>query len=89
MVDIKAAFPGSNRHAVFLLNKPIEVVAFSLGATGLKAVTLLVRLGVHVSDYASPGIFFRFQIADFDSCFAFFSLCHFVFPDYLAFGLLV
>ena len=63
-----------------VLDEPIHVVAFSLDATALNAVTLLlVRLGVDVSHYATPGIFFRFQIADFDFCFAFFSLCHFAF----------
>lgn len=71
------------------LNKPIQVVAFALGTTGLHAVALLVHLGINVSHYATSGIFFWFQIADFDFCFAFFSLCHFVFPAYLFLGLLV
>ena len=71
------------------LNPSIYAVPFSLGATGLNTVVLLVRLGVDVSDDATPGISFRFQITDFDFRFAFFSLCHFAFPDYLFFGLLV
>jgi len=29
------------------------------------------------------GVFFRFQVADFDRQLGFFSLCHFVFPSYL------
>ena len=45
----------------------------------LNAVTLLVRLGADVNDYAALGIFFRFQVTDFDLCFGFFSLCHFIF----------
>jgi hypothetical protein len=34
-------------------------------------------------DYAALGVFFRFQVADFDRQLGFFSLCHFVFPSYL------
>jgi hypothetical protein len=30
-------------------------------------------------DYAALGVFFRFQVADFDRQLGFFSLCHFVF----------
>jgi hypothetical protein len=54
----------------------------------LNAVTLLVRLGADVNDYAALGIFFRFQVTDFDLCFGFFSLCHLFFLSYL-FGLFV
>jgi len=32
------------------------------------------------------GVFFRFQVTDFDRLLRFFSLCHFIFPSYL-FGL--
>ena len=32
------------------------------------------------------GVFFRFQVTDFDRLLGFFSLCHFIFPSYL-FGL--
>ena len=60
----------------------------ALNAVTLNAVTLLVRLGADVNDYAALGIFFRFQVTDFDRCFGFFSLCHFYFPSYL-FGLFV
>ena len=51
----------------------------ALNAVTLNAVTLLVRLGTDVNDYAALGIFFRFQVTDFDLCFGFFSLCHFIF----------
>ena len=63
----------------FALNKPIHVVAFSLDAAALNAVILLVRLSIDVNSYATSGIFFRFQVTDFDFRFAFFSLCHFDF----------
>ena len=62
----------------FALNKPIYAVAF-LGAAALNAVALLVRLGANVNNYATPGIFFRFEIPDFNFCFAFFSLGHLCF----------
>jgi len=51
----------------------------ALNAVTLNALTLLVRLGADVNDYAALGIFFRFQVTDFDLCFGFFSLCHFIF----------
>ena len=51
----------------------------ALNAVTLNAVTLLVRLGADGNDYAALGIFFRFQVTDFDLCFGFFSLCHFIF----------
>ena len=35
---------------------------------------------------AALGVFFRFQVSDFDRLLGFFSLCHFIFPSYL-FGL--
>jgi hypothetical protein len=44
---------------------------------------LLSRLGVDfgtdVLDYTALGVFFRFQVSDFDRQFGFFSLCHFIF----------
>jgi hypothetical protein len=72
---------------VVALNPPIYAVA--LGAAVLDTVTLLVRLAVDGNDYTALGIFFRLQIPNFDLCFAFFSLCHLVFPNYLFFGLFV
>ena len=51
----------------------------ALNAVTLNALTLLVRLGADVNDCAALGIFFRFQVTDFDLCFGFFSLCHFIF----------
>jgi hypothetical protein len=43
-------------------------------------VTLLARLRTDALDYAALGIFFRFQVTDFDRFLGFFSLCHFIFP---------
>jgi hypothetical protein len=44
---------------------------------------LLSRLGVDfgtdVLDYPTLGVFFRFQVSDFDGQLGFFSLCHFIF----------
>ena len=37
------------------------------------------------ADGPALGIFFRFQVSDFDRLLGFFSLCHFIFPSY--FGL--
>ena len=62
---------------VVALNPPIYAVA--LGAAELDTVTLLVRLGVDVNDHTTFCLFFRFQIPNFDLCFAFFSLRHLVF----------
>lgn len=46
-------------------------------------IILLSRLGVDfgtdVLDYSALGVFFRFQVSDFDRRFGFFSLCHFIF----------
>jgi len=61
-------------------------------AWALNAVTLLARLGTdlgtHALDYATLGVFCRFQIPDFNLFFGFFSLCHFIFPSiYLYLGL--
>ena len=51
---------------------------------------LLSRLGVDfgadVLGYPALGVFFRFQVSDFDRQLGLFSLCHFIFPSYL-FGL--
>ena len=60
----------------FVLDEPIHVVAFSLDGTALDTAILLVRLSVDVSHYAASGIFFWFQIPDFNSCFVLFFLCH-------------
>jgi len=45
-----------------------------------------VDLGTDVLGYPALGVFFRFQVSDFDRRLGFFSLCHFSFPSYL-FGL--
>jgi hypothetical protein len=34
-------------------------------------------------DHPAFGVFFRFQVTDFDRFLGFFSLCHFIFPSYL------
>jgi hypothetical protein len=52
---------------------------------------LLVTLGdTDVAENIAPwwdptalGVFFRFQVSDFDRLLGFFSLCHFIFPSYL------
>ncbi len=54
----------------------------ALNAVTLNAVTLLVRLGADVNNYAALDISFRFQIPDFNLCFALFSLCHFFLTMY-------
>ena len=42
-----------------------------------------MRLGTDALDYTALGVFFRFQVSDFDRRLGFFSLCHFIFPSYL------
>jgi hypothetical protein len=54
----------------------------------LNAVMILlsrlgVDLGTDVWDYPALGVFFRFQVSDFNRRLGFFSLCHFIFPSYL------
>ena len=63
---------------------PIALPVVSL----LNAVMILlsrlgVDLGTDVLDYPALGVFFRFQVSDFDRRLGFFSLCHFIFPSYL------
>ena len=55
-------------------------------AAQVNAVMILILLprlgadfGTDVLDYPALGVFFRFQVADFDRQLGFFSLCHFVF----------
>ena len=52
--------------------------------SGVLAVALdaLVVPGPTQDDPAS-GVFFWFQVTDFDRFLGFFSLCHFIFPSYL------
>ena len=38
-----------------------------------------MRLSTDALDYTALGVFFRFQVSDFDRFLGFFSLCHFVF----------
>jgi hypothetical protein len=44
----------------------------------LMLVSLAIDISAGRSDTAL-GVFFRFQVTDFDLCFGFFSLCHFIF----------
>ena len=62
---------------LFVLNEARRAI----WAAGLNAVT--AALGHSGRDSAALGIFFRFQVTDFDRLLAFFSLCHFIFPSYL------
>ena len=55
-----------------------------VAALVLVAADLVVRGPIH--DNPAFGVFFRFQVTDFDRFLGFFSLCHFIFPSYL-FGL--
>ena len=71
---------GSNRHAA--PHGPSSA-AGHIGGVALNAVTLLVRLGTGALGYAALGVFFGFQVTDFDRFLGFFSLCHFIFPSYL------
>ena len=61
---------------------------FLTPSDALNAVMILlprlgVDLGTDVLDYSALGVFFRFQVSDFDPRLGFFSLCHFIFPSYL------
>ena len=52
-----------------------------VAALVLVAADLVVPRPIH--DEAAFGVFFWFQITNFDCFIGFFSLCHFVFPNYL------
>jgi hypothetical protein len=52
-----------------------------VAALVLVAADLVVRRPTHHN--AALGVFFGFQVTDFDCFFGFFSLCHFIFPSYL------
>ena len=51
-----------------------------LATLDLVTLDVTARVGCH---YTALGVFFRFQVADFDRLLGFFSLCHFIFPSYL------
>jgi hypothetical protein len=62
----------------------VRIVTVLWSAPEINAVMILLpRLGVDfgtdVLDYPAFGVFFRFQVSDFDRRFGFFSLCHFIF----------
>lgn len=52
-----------------------------VAALVLVAADLVVRRPIH--DDSAFGVFFWFQVTDFDCFLGFFSLCHFIFPSYL------
>ena len=52
----------------------------------LDLATLHVTVGADAGCHAALGVFFRFQVSDFDCRFGFFSLCHFIFLA-ICFGL--
>ena len=52
-----------------------------VAALVLVAADLVVRGAIH--DNPAFGVFFGFQVTDFDRFLGFFSLCHFIFPSYL------
>jgi hypothetical protein len=52
-----------------------------VAALVLVAADLVVRRPIH--DDSAFGVFFWFQVTDFDRFLGFFSLCHFIFPSYL------
>ena len=71
---------GSNRGAAPL---PLNFVRWTLTlCVSARRVGAARPVGCHTA----LGVFFRFQVTDFDLRFGFFSLCHFIFPSYL-FGL--
>jgi hypothetical protein len=57
--------------------------AYAVNALMILLPRLGVDVGTDVLDYSALGVFFRFQVSDFDPRLVFFSLCHFIFPSYL------
>jgi hypothetical protein len=84
--DIKAALRDRTNSAALLS------LTLSLAVTLVNAL-MLVSLAIDISAGRSDtalGVFFRFQVTDFDCLFGFFSLCHFIFlPIYLGCFLVV
>ena len=60
--------------------------AYAVNALMILLPRLGVDVGTDVLDYPALGVFFRFQVSDFDPRLGFFSLCHFIFPSFY-FGL--
>jgi hypothetical protein len=53
--------------------------ALSINTVMILLARLGVDLGTYALDYPALGVFFRFQVSDFDARLGFFSLCHFIF----------
>ena len=53
-----------------------------VAALDVLVVAMKVLIVRPISDDSAFGIFFRFQVTDFDRFLGFFSLCHFMFPSY-------
>jgi hypothetical protein len=58
----------------------VEVSLVSLATLNIATAALGRSAG---GDSTALGVFFRFQVTDFDRLLGFFSLCHFIFPSYL------
>jgi hypothetical protein len=54
-----------------------------VAAMDVLVVALEVLVVGPTRDDPAFGVFFWFQVTDFDRFFGFFSLCHFIFPTYL------
>ena len=72
----------------FIFSFPVRFLTLLPVRSLLNAVMILlsrlgVDLGTDVWDYPALGVFFRFQVSDFNRRLGFFSLCHFIFPSYL------
>ena len=67
----------TNSAALLSLTLYMEV---SLVMLATLDVTARADVGCH---HTALGVFFRFQVSDFNRRLGFFSLCHFIFPSYL------
>jgi hypothetical protein len=79
----RAALWDRTNNAVLLpLTLYMEVSLVMLATLDLVTLDVTARadVGCH---HTALGVFFRFQVADFDRLLGFFSLCHFIFPSYL------
>ena len=61
----------------------MQFLTLEVNAVMILLPRLGVDLGTDVLDYSALGVFFRFQVSNFDPRLAFFSLCHLIFPSYL------
>jgi hypothetical protein len=65
----------------------MQVWVAALGVLIVASVALGIR--GPISDESALGVFFWFQVTDFDDLLGLFSLCHFIFPSYLFWVVLV